>query len=163
MNVMAMKVAGSQTQADLRDNRMSGSSAWSPRCCWPCPSLSRIVGGIALMGVLSIGVIERTKEIGVLRASWRTLPTILGIFVMEGILQGLISWLIAIPISLLVSPLLANALGNAMFGATLDYQYNWSAVGIWLVSFWSSRSWLPSCLPAVRHASACATAWHMHN
>ena len=90
-----------------------------------------LVGGIALMGALSIGVIERTKEIGVLRAVGARSRTILGIFVMEGLLQGLLSWLIAIPVSLLASPLLSAALGKAMFGAQLDYQYSWTAVGIW--------------------------------
>jgi ABC-type lipoprotein release transport system permease subunit len=25
----------------------------------------------------------------------------------------------------------ASLLGHAMFGATLDYQYNWGAVGVW--------------------------------
>ena len=52
---------------------------------------------------------------------------------MEGMLQGLLSWVIALPISLLTTPLLAQALGEAMFGATLDYQYNWGAVGMWFV------------------------------
>ena len=28
--------------------------------------------------------------------------------------------------------MLANSLGKALFGATLDYRYNWSSVGIWL-------------------------------
>ena len=42
------------------------------------------------------------------------------------------SWLIAVPLSLLVSPPLASAMGHVMFGATLDYQYNWIAVLIWL-------------------------------
>ena len=51
---------------------------------------------------------------------------------MEGILQGLLSWIVAVPLSILVSPTVANAMGHAMFGATLDYQYNWLAVGIWL-------------------------------
>jgi len=37
-----------------------------------------LVGGIALMGALSIGVIERTKEIGVLRAVGARSQTILG-------------------------------------------------------------------------------------
>jgi putative ABC transport system permease protein len=91
-----------------------------------------IVGGIALMGALSIGVIERTKEIGVLRAIGARSRTILGIFVMEGLLQGLTSWLIAIPLSILISPIAASQLGHLMFGATLDYQYNWTAVFIWL-------------------------------
>jgi putative ABC transport system permease protein len=90
-----------------------------------------IVGGIALMGALSIGVIERTKEIGVLRAIGARSRTILGIFVMEGVLQGLISWIIAIPLSLAISPIAATQLGHIMFGATLDYQYNWLAVGTW--------------------------------
>jgi putative ABC transport system permease protein len=91
-----------------------------------------IVGGIALMGALSIGVIERTKEIGVLRAVGARSKTILGIFVMEGMLQGILSIVIAVPVSLVTSPLLAEALGKAMFGAKLDYQYSWPAVAIWL-------------------------------
>ena len=84
------------------------------------------------MGALSIGVIERTKEIGVLRAIGARSPIILGIFVMEGIFQGCLSWLVSIPISFLVSPSVASALGHVMFGATLDYQYNWIAVAVWL-------------------------------
>jgi putative ABC transport system permease protein len=92
-----------------------------------------VVGGIALMGALSIGVIERTKEIGVLRAVGARSRTILGIFIMEGILQGLLSWVIALPVSWFASPFLARALGVAMFGATLDYAYNWQAVGLWFL------------------------------
>ena len=42
---------------------------------------------------------------------------------------------------------LANALGNAMFGATLDYQFNWPAVGIWLAMI-IVVSILASILPA---------------
>jgi putative ABC transport system permease protein len=92
-----------------------------------------VVGGIALMGALSIAVVERTKEIGVLRAVGARSRTIMGIFMMEGLLQGLLSWAIAVPLSLLVSPLIARSLGLAMFGATLDYRYAWSAVAVWLV------------------------------
>jgi putative ABC transport system permease protein len=91
-----------------------------------------MVGGIALMGALSIGVIERTKEIGVLRAIGARSRTILGVFVMEGVLQGVISWMIAIPLSFAVSPIAASQLGSVMFGATLDYRYNWLAVIVWL-------------------------------
>jgi putative ABC transport system permease protein len=106
-----------------------------------------LVGGIALMGALSIGVIERTKEIGVLRAVGARSRTILGIFIMEGILQGLLSWLIALPVSWFTSPLLARALGVAMFGATLDYEYNWQAVGLWFI-FIVVISAIASILPA---------------
>jgi len=128
-----LKVAISETQADSRK-----TADWQfAIVIWMMLSLAiivAVVGGLALMGALSIGVIERTKEIGVLRAVGARSRAILGIFVVEGVLQGLLSWLIAMPLSFLVSPALADALGNAMFGTTLDYQYNWSAVTTWLIT-----------------------------
>lgn len=127
-----LKIVQSQTQPDLRKTDDFQFNI----VIYMMLSLSVIValvGGIALMGVLSIGVIERTKEIGVLRAVGARSKTILNIFIMEGILQGLLSWLIAIPVSFLASPAASNALGQAMFSANLDFQYNWQAVGIWLV------------------------------
>jgi putative ABC transport system permease protein len=127
----SMRVTDSQTQAALR-----ATNEWqfgiTTSMLLALSVIVAIVGGIALMGALSIGVIERTKEIGVLRAIGARSPTILGMFVMEGIFQGGLSWLISIPISYLASPSVASALGHAMFGATLDYQYNWLAVLIWL-------------------------------
>jgi putative ABC transport system permease protein len=141
-----LKVAISETQSDSRK-----TADWQfAIVIWMMLALSVIValvGGLALMGALSIGVIERTKEIGVLRAIGARSRSILGIFVMEGLLQGMLSWLIAMPLSFLASPLLANALGNAMFGAKLDYQYNWSAVLTWLVTV-LIISILASILPA---------------
>jgi putative ABC transport system permease protein len=90
------------------------------------------VGGIALMGALSIGVVERTKEIGVLRAIGARSRTIMGMFVMEGVLQGVLSWAIAVPLSFIIARPMADALGKIMFNASLDYAYNLTAVGIWL-------------------------------
>ena len=62
-----LKVAISETQADSRK-----TADWQfAIVIWMMLALSIIValvGGLALMGALSIGVIERTKEIGVLRA-----------------------------------------------------------------------------------------------
>jgi putative ABC transport system permease protein len=127
----SMKVVDSQTQAALRaTNEWQFSIVTSMLLALSV--IVALVGGIALMGALSIGIIERTKEIGVLRAIGARSPMILGIFVMEGIFQGCLSWLVSIPISLLASPSVASALGHAMFGATLDYQYNWPAVLVWL-------------------------------
>ena len=91
-----------------------------------------LVGGIGLMGSLWINVIERTKEIGILRAIGAVSSKIMGMFMLEGVLQGLMSWMIAIPISLAVTPLLANAMGQTMFQSSLDYSFNWEAVLVWL-------------------------------
>ncbi len=91
-----------------------------------------LVGGIGLMGSLSISVVERTREIGVMRAIGARSPTIMAMFVMEGILQGLLSWLLAALLSFGLFRPLANALGQAMFGANLDYRYDFRAVLVWL-------------------------------
>ena len=109
--------------------------------------LMGLVGGIGLMGTLSISVVERTREIGVMRAIGAKTLTILGMFMMEGVLQGLMSWVIVIPISFVLGKPMANALGMALFDATLDYQYNYSAVLVWLVII-LVISTLASILPA---------------
>ncbi len=106
-----------------------------------------LVGGIGLMGSLSISVVERTREIGVMRAIGARSRTIMGMFMMEGVLQGLLSWLIAAVLSFLLFRPLANGLGQAMFGANLDYQYNFGAVLIWLVII-LAISVLASIIPA---------------
>jgi putative ABC transport system permease protein len=106
-----------------------------------------VVGGIGLMGALSISVVERTKEIGVLRAVGARSFTIMGMFVMEGLLQGLFSWAIAVPISFAFGQYMAKTLGQVMFSTNLDYAYNYSAVLVWLVVV-AIISILASVLPA---------------
>jgi putative ABC transport system permease protein len=91
-----------------------------------------LVGGIGLMGALWISVIERTKEIGVMRAIGAVSRTIVGMFMLEGIFQGLLSWAIAVPLALLVTPIMANAMGIAMFNSRLEFQFNYQAAFAWL-------------------------------
>lgn len=95
-------------------------------------SLVATVGGIGLAGSLGISVVERTREIGVMRAIGARSGTLTGLFMMEGLLQGLISWLLAVPISFVVAQPLARLLGQTMIDVNLDFVYNGSAVLIWL-------------------------------
>jgi putative ABC transport system permease protein len=90
------------------------------------------VGGIGLMGSLSISVVERTREIGVLRAIGAETPTIVGMFVMEGVLQGFLSWLLAVPLALLTAWPLARLLGLVMVETALDFAFSYTAVFAWL-------------------------------
>ena len=80
--------------------------------------------GIGLMGSLSISIVERTHEIGVMRAIGARSRTIMGMFMLEAVLQGIFSWLIAVPISIVAAASLSQILGQAMFDANLDYQYD---------------------------------------
>jgi len=100
---------------------------------------------------LSISVVERTKEIGVLRAIGARSRTIMAMFMLEGVLIGLLSWAIAVVISLIASPPLAGAMGQTIFKMPLDYRYNWQAVAMWLLIV-LLLSTLASIIPA-RHAT----------
>jgi putative ABC transport system permease protein len=91
-----------------------------------------VVGGIGLMGALSISVVERTREIGVMRAIGAHSRSILGMFLLEGVLQGLLSWAVAAPLSYLIGYPVAQQLGRTMLDINLDYSYSYSAVLVWL-------------------------------
>ncbi len=95
--------------------------------------LVALVGGIALMGALSISVVERTKEIGVLRAVGARTRTLMGMFVMEGVMQGVMSWAFAVALAFVLAQPLAAVMGQTILNMPLDFAFNWTAVGIWLL------------------------------
>ena len=110
-----------------------------------------VVGGIGLMGSLSISVVERTREIGVLRSIGGTSPVIMTMFILEGVIQGLISWLVAVPLAYLVARPVSALLGQTIFQTSLDFAFNTTAVFIWLVAV-LAIAFLASLIPA--HAAS---------
>ena len=105
------------------------------------------VGGIGLMGSLSISVVERTREIGVLRSIGAQTATIMGMFVMEGVLQGLLSWLLAVPLGFVLARPMSRVLGQMVLQVDLDFAFNYTAVFIWLIAI-LCISVLASLIPA---------------
>lgn len=95
--------------------------------------LMALVGGLGLMGTMSINVIERTREIGVMRAIGAATGSIMQIIVVEGVLIGVISWLQAALLSLPLAKLLADQVGNAFVDAPLSFGFSTAGVGLWLV------------------------------
>lgn len=105
-----------------------------------------LVGSIALSGVLSLNVRERTREIGVMRAIGASSRAIAWLFIGEGLILGLLSWLIALPLSLPAGYLMTQALGAAL-GGEIVFHYTPTGALYWLAIITVlaiAASWLPA-------------------
>lgn len=90
-----------------------------------------VVGSLGLAGTMSLNVIERTREIGVMRAIGATNGVLLRIFVVEGVIIGLISWLAAVLLSIPLAIAISRAVGEALLSNPLDFAFSISGTLIW--------------------------------
>ncbi len=105
-----------------------------------------LVGSIALSGALSLSVMERRREIGVMRAIGASAWAIARLFIGEGLLLGWISWLIAFPLSIPAGRAMVAALSNA-FGFDMSYHYTLTGAILWFIVITILSvfaSWLPA-------------------
>jgi putative ABC transport system permease protein len=91
-----------------------------------------LVGGLGLASTMGIAVLERTREIGVLRAIGARHASILWIVQAEGLVIAVVSWLIAIPVAAPVSVILGIAFGRIMIPVPVTAISDGSAVLTWL-------------------------------
>lgn len=90
------------------------------------------VGGFGLAGMLSINVLERSREIGVLRAVGAGDGDVAQLVVVEGLIVALVGWLLAAPLGLLVARGLSSAVGTLFLGAPLSFAYSIGGLALWL-------------------------------
>jgi putative ABC transport system permease protein len=95
--------------------------------------LMAIVGGLGLMGTMSLNVLERTREIGVMRAVGASNGAVRGIILTEGITIGLLSAVIAIVFSFPLGQALSALVGEAIFQLPLSYVLSVNGIIMWLV------------------------------
>lgn len=113
--------------------------------------LIAVVGALGLMGTMSTNVLERTREIGVMRAIGATDRAVQRIVIAEGVIIGLISWLIGAALAYPIGAVISSAVGQVLFNTSLPYTFSSTGVIVWffIVALLAA---LASFLPA-RNAS----------
>jgi len=107
------------------------------------------VGGLGLTGTMSLNVIERTREIGVMRAYGASSAAIFRIVILEGLLIGMMSWVLAIGLSVPLSIPLARSIGQSFMNYPMLASYSIGGILTWAV-FVIIISIVASLLPALR-------------
>jgi putative ABC transport system permease protein len=90
------------------------------------------VGGLGLLGTMSLNVIERTREIGVMRAFGASSPAVFRLVIVEGLLIGLLSWGLAIGFSWPISVGLARSVGLSFMDYPVPASFSPGGVLAWL-------------------------------
>lgn len=111
--------------------------------------LVAIVAGLGLTGTMSLNVLERTREIGVMRAVGAGSNAIRMMYVGEGVLIGVLSFLIALPLSIGGTVIFSNILGIVLFGNPLTIIFTPLGAIVWAVIVFSVSS-IASITPANR-------------
>jgi putative ABC transport system permease protein len=94
--------------------------------------LTAAVGSIGLTGTMGMNIMERTREIGVMRAIGATDGQIMKTVVFEGIFIGSISWFLAAIVSFPITILLSRIISLAIFNSPSQFVLNPLGFFIWL-------------------------------
>ena len=94
--------------------------------------LTAFVGSIGLTGTMSINVLERTREIGVMRTIGAVDFVIIQSVIIEALVIGLITWILAIGLSYPISNALLGIIGQSMAGSTFSLIFTPFGVFLWL-------------------------------
>lgn len=93
--------------------------------------LTATVGSIGLTGTMGMNVLERTREIGVMRAIGAGDLEVIKSVVIEGVMIGWITWLIAIGVSFPISSALLKIISSAMMGSNIRLVFTPAGIVYW--------------------------------
>jgi putative ABC transport system permease protein len=111
--------------------------------------LMALVGTLGLMSTMSMNILERTREIGVMRAIGATPNKIKNLIVWEGFFIGAMSIFLAVALSLILSTYLGRLIGNLSFRTPLTLTISTLALGIWVFII-VAGSYIATLYPARR-------------
>ncbi len=97
-------------------------------------ALLGVVGALGLASTMSMNVLERTRELGVLRSLGAGHRTVFGLVVLEGLvigaMSGLLGWIASVPLGRVFSA----AVGVAFLEGPLDHRFSWGGAALWIGS-----------------------------
>jgi putative ABC transport system permease protein len=113
--------------------------------------LLAVIGGLGLASMMTIAVVERTREIGVMKAIGAVPSVIVRMIVAEGLFVAGLSWVVSLIAAL---PLIyaIGRLGTSMFGMPLPFIVSLPGAAIWL-GLVVTISLVASAVPALRASS----------
>ena len=109
--------------------------------------LTALVGSIGLAGTMSMNVMERTREIGVMRAIGAYNRIVSKLVIVEGLIIGLISYVLGAVLSFPITFLLSNVISLSIFNSPAEFAFSAQGFLIWLAVV-VLLSVLASILPA---------------
>jgi putative ABC transport system permease protein len=113
--------------------------------------LTATVGAMGLAGTMGMNVMERTREIGIMRSIGADDRAVMRTVIAEGVVIGVISFALAIVLSVPFTYLLSTIVSLAVFQTPIDTIFTFTGYGIWL-GLVLVLSALASILPARRAA-----------
>jgi len=94
--------------------------------------LLALVGMLGLSGTMSLNIMERTREIGVLRAIGARRGAIYQIVIAEGVTIAIISWAVSVALAIPLTRYLSNAVGLMFINEPLAFTFSFDGIAIWL-------------------------------
>jgi putative ABC transport system permease protein len=145
-----LRLSRVETAEELREELRKGAIQIILLFFMSMAALIGLVGALGLVGTLSINVLERTREIGVLRAVGASNRAIRQIVVVEGVAIGALSWLIAVLLAIPASKLFLIAM-SAITGEQFPDVFAAGGMLLWL-GIVASLALLASIIPARKAA-----------
>jgi putative ABC transport system permease protein len=96
--------------------------------------LTASVGSMGLTGAMAMNVLERTREIGIMRSIGAADSEIMRTVIIEGVLIGVIAWVLGGLLSVPFTYMLATILSYAIFQSLIPVHFTIAGFALWLLT-----------------------------
>lgn len=95
--------------------------------------LIALVGSIGLTGTMSMNIMDRTREIGIMRSIGASDRELIRMVIVEGLIIGWLSWILGAALSFPISAVMSNSINEALFGASSRLGFSITGFLIWFI------------------------------